>query len=542
MNPIASLSPTKPSKAGKESKERIWIRPDKPSKCTWHLGIDPKESPHRHVEYPKKAMKILPNVLHAIGNTPLVRLNNLGKRYGLKCELLAKCEFFNAGGSVKDRIGYRMVEEAEKEGKIKPGFTLIEPTSGNTGIGIALVAAVKGYRCIIVMPEKMSSEKVDVLRALGAEIVRTPTSARFDAPESHIGVAHQLKQEIKNSVILDQYRNAGNPLAHYDGTAEEIIDACDGKLDMIVAGAGTGGTLTGLARKMKEKISTITVVGVDPYGSILAVPDALNETNVTFYEVEGIGYDFVPTVLDRDSVDRWVKSDDKKSFTMARDLIRYEGLLCGGSCGAAVSAAIEAAKELKEGQRCVVILPDSVRNYMTRYLNDDWMIERGFMELKSDDPKKAWWWNEKVGRLELNTPLTVSPKVSCQEAIEIMNRETYDQLPVVNDGGFVLGMITLGNLMSKIVAGKVTPETPLSECIYSKFKKVSLTTSLGSLSRILDHEYFALVIHSQHLYTGKNESATKEIIFGIVTRMDLLRFITNEAQLSDADGVQMKSG
>lgn len=532
MNSLNNLSPTKSSKSGKESRERVWIRPDLPSKCTWHLGVDRKESPHHHVAYPRVPMKILPNILNFIGNTPLVRLSKIEKLHGLKCELLGKCEFFNAGGSVKDRIGYRMVDEAEKEGKIKPGFTLIEPTSGNTGIGIALAAAVKGYRCIIVMPEKMSSEKVNVLRALGAEIVRTPTSARFDAPESHIGVAHQLQQEIKNSVILDQYRNCGNPLAHYDETAEEILYSCDGKMDMIVAGAGTGGTLTGLARKMKEKVPNVMVVGVDPLGSILALPENLNETSTTYYEVEGIGYDFVPTVLDRSVVDMWIKSDDQKSFTMSRKLIRHEGLLCGGSCGANVSAAIEAAKDLKEGQRCVVILPDSVRNYMTKYLDDDWMVEKGFMELKSDDPKKAWWWNEKVSRLELNTPLTVSPAVSCQEAIEIMNRETYDQLPVVNEGGFVLGMITLGNLMAKIVAGKITPETHLSGCIYSKFKKVSLNTSLGSLSRILDHEYFALVVHSQHLYTGRDESATKEIIFGIVTRMDLLRFITNEAQAS----------
>lgn len=517
------------SASSHQREERIWIRPDLPSKCTWHLGVDPKESPHRHVSYPRKKEKILPDILHHIGNTPLVKLNYIGKKYGLKCDLLAKCEFFNAGGSVKDRIGRRMVEEAERDGRIKPGYTLIEPTSGNTGIGIALAAAVKGYKCIIVMPEKMSSEKVDVLRALGAEIVRTPTSARFDAPESHIGVAQQLHREIKNSVILDQYCNSGNPLAHYDETAEEILDACNGKLDMIVAGAGTGGTLSGLARKMKEKLPHIKIVGVDPLGSTLALPEKLNETNVSYYEVEGIGYDFVPTVLDRSVVDQWIKSEDKASFLVSRDLIRHEGLLCGGSCGSAVSAALEAAKDLKEGQRCVVILADGVRNYMTKFLSEDWMAERDFIELKPDDPKKTWWWKETVGRLQLNTPLTVLPTVSCQEAIEIMSRETYDQLPVVNEGGFVLGMITLGNLMSRIVAGKVTPEAPLSECIYGKFKKVSIGTSLGSLSRILDHEYYALVVHSQHLYSGRDDSSTKEIIFGIVTRMDLLRFITNEA-------------
>uniref|UniRef100_A0A8C5P7P3 cystathionine beta-synthase n=1 Tax=Leptobrachium leishanense TaxID=445787 RepID=A0A8C5P7P3_9ANUR len=254
--------------------DRKWIRPDLPSKYS-------------------------PDILDKIGDTPLVRINHIGKAHGLKCELLGKCEFFNAGGSVKDRISLRMVQDAERDGILKPGDTIIEPTSGNTGIGLALAAAVKGYRCIIVMPEKMSMEKVDVLRALGAEIVRTPTNARFDSPESHVGVAWRLKNEIPNSHILDQYRNASNPLAHYDSTAEEILEQCEGRLDMLVAGAGTGGTITGLARKIKEKCPGCKVVGVDPEGSILAEPEELNQTDKTGYEVEGIGYDFIPTVLDR---------------------------------------------------------------------------------------------------------------------------------------------------------------------------------------------------------------------------------------------------
>ncbi|XP_010078951.1 PREDICTED: cystathionine beta-synthase, partial [Pterocles gutturalis] len=207
-------------------KEREWIRPDTPSKCTWRLGKPLSASPHRHTTLPEP-LKILPSILDKVGDTPMVRINKLGKQHGLKCELLAKCEFFNAGGSVKDRISLRMVEDAEKAGILKPGDTIIEPTSGNTGIGLALAAAVKGYRCIIVMPEKMSMEKVDVLRALGAEIVRTPTSARFDSPESHVGVAWRLKNEIPNAHILDQYRNASNPLTHYDTTAEEILQQCE---------------------------------------------------------------------------------------------------------------------------------------------------------------------------------------------------------------------------------------------------------------------------------------------------------------------------
>ncbi|KAG7275913.1 hypothetical protein CRUP_011363 [Coryphaenoides rupestris] len=262
--------------------DRFWIRPDLPSRCTWKLGMPSSESPHR-IEEQSKTPNILPNILSWIGGTPMVRLNKIPKAFGLKCEVLAKCEYFNAGGSVKDRIGLRMVEDAERDGLLKPGDTIIEPTSGNTGIGLALTAAVKGYRCIIVMPEKMSMEK----------IVRTPTSASFDSPESHVGVAWRLKNEIPNSHILDQYRNPSNPLAHYDATAEEIWQQCDGRIDMLVAGAGTGGTITGIGRKLKEKCPDITIVGVDPVGSILA--DPLHSAEPCPYEVEGIGYDFVPT-------------------------------------------------------------------------------------------------------------------------------------------------------------------------------------------------------------------------------------------------------
>merc|ERR1712186_73261 len=229
----------------------------------------------------------MPSVLYNIGNTPLIRINKITKTEGLECDMLAKCEFFNAGGSVKDRIGLRMVEDAEASGLLKPGDTIIEPTSGNTGIGLALAGAVKGYRTIIVLPEKMSAEKVMVLRALGAEIVRTPTSATWDSPESHISVAQRLNKQLPNSIILDQYRNAGNPLAHYDTTAEEIIEQCGGIVDMVVLGAGTGGTISGIGRKMKEKCPDCIVVGVDPEGSLLAQPEDLNKTDVTYYEVEG---------------------------------------------------------------------------------------------------------------------------------------------------------------------------------------------------------------------------------------------------------------
>lgn len=312
------------------------------------------------------------NILQAIGRTPLVRINQIGRE--LDCELYGKCEFLNPGGSVKDRIGYYMVEQAEKNGQIKPGFTLIEPTSGNTGIGIALAGAVKGYQVIITMPEKMSHEKQVVLEALGAKIYRTRTEAAWNDPDSHISLAKKLNAEIPNSYILDQYGNPANPDAHYYYTAQEIIDDL-GEIDMLVAGVGTGGTITGVARRLKEHNPNIKIIGVDPYGSILG-----GGTEVKSYLVEGIGYDFFPDVLDNKLVDEYIKINDRDSFLMARRLIREEGLLVGGSSGGALWAALRVAKSLQKHQRCVVILPDSIRNYLTKFVDDKWMQQNKFLD------------------------------------------------------------------------------------------------------------------------------------------------------------------
>uniref|UniRef100_A0A6Q2WWJ8 Cystathionine beta-synthase n=1 Tax=Esox lucius TaxID=8010 RepID=A0A6Q2WWJ8_ESOLU len=503
--------------------ERQWIRPDLPSRCTWKLGGSSAESPHSHLS-PKSI--ILPNVLARIGDTPLIHMNKIPKMFGLKCELLAKCEFFNAGGSVKDRISLRMVEDAERDGLIQPGDTIIEPTSGNTGIGLALASAVKGYRCIIVMPEKMSMEKVDVLRALGAEIVRTPTSARFDSPESHVGVAWQLKNEIPNAHILDQYRNPSNPLAHYDTTAEEILEQCDGKVDMLVAGAGTGGTITGIARKLKERCPNIKIVGVDPEGSVLAEPEELNKTDKTQYEVEGIGYDFIPTVLDRSVVDMWYKSNDEESFAMSRMLIREEGLLCGGSSGTAMAAAVKVAMELKEGQRCVVILPDSIRNYMSKFLSDKWMCDKGFLTPEDLMQSKPWWWNVTLQGLNLSAPLTVLPSVNIKKTINILKEKAFDQAPVVDESGMILGMVTLGNMLSSVLAGKVKASDPVSKVLYKQFKQVRLTDNLGKLSRILETDHFALVVHEQIQYVAEGVPCLRQMVFGVVTAIDMLNYIT----------------
>lgn len=315
---------------------------------------------------------ILNNIAEAIGQTPIVKINRVGA--DLDCELYAKCEFLNPGGSVKDRIGYQMVVDAERAGRIKPGDTLIEPTSGNTGIGLALAGAVKGYHVVITMPEKMSHEKQVVLEALGAKIYRTPTEAAWDAPDSHISLAKDLQKELPNAHILDQYANPSNPDAHYHHTAAEIIADLP-EVDMVVMGVGTGGTITGVAKRLKEFNPNIQIVGVDPYGSILGGGD-----EVSSYQVEGIGYDFFPDVLDNNLIDQYIKVNDKDSFVTARRLIREEGLLCGGSCGAAMWGALQAAKTLKANQKCLVLLPDSIRNYMTKFADDAWMKSHGFLD------------------------------------------------------------------------------------------------------------------------------------------------------------------
>lgn len=311
------------------------------------------------------------NILDAIGKTPSVHLHRIGK--DLACELYGKCEFLNPGGSVKDRIAHHMIEVAEKEGRIKPGDTLIEASSGNTGIGFAMAGAVKGYKVIITMPAKMSHEKEVIIKSLGAQIYRTPTEAAWDSPDSHISLAKRLEKELPNAHFLDQYTNPMNPEIHYEATATEILEDMGDQLAMVVIGVGTGGTITGVAKKLKEKMPHVIVVGVDPYGSILG-----GGTEIHPYKVEGIGYDFFPPVLDNSFVDVYVKVNDQDSFLMAKRLIREEGLLVGGSSGSAVWAALKAAKKLKTGQRCLIILPDGIRNYLSKFVDDEWMREQGF--------------------------------------------------------------------------------------------------------------------------------------------------------------------
>ena len=444
---------------------------------------------------------ILDSILDAVGHTPMVRLKHVTK--GLPCELLAKCEFMNPGGSVKDRIGVRMLLDAEKSGRIKPGDTLIEPTSGNTGIGIAMAAAVRGYRVIITLPEKMSQEKQVVLEALGAEIIRTPTEAAWDSPESHVGVARRLKEVIPNSHILDQYSNPSNPAAHEEGTGREIIDQCGGRLDAVVMTAGTGGTISGVARVIKREVPGCKIIGVDPEGSILAGPGEIKS-----YKVEGIGYDFIPDVLDRRLVDRWIKSNDRESFLTARALIRQEGMLVGGSSGSAVWAALQVCKELGAGKRVVVLLADSIRNYLTKFVDDRWMRQQGYVkgdwEVGTVADVVRTVGRRNVISLDLNDKLG--------RATELFKEHGISQMPVLDQGKLV-GILTESDLLHHLVAGRGTKETIVAEVMERKVSTVALHASSSELPRIFERGEVAIVVDDQRS------------VIGILTKMDLIEML-----------------
>ena len=449
--------------------------------------------------------QIYDSILEAVGNTPMVRFRRVGRSTG--CEILAKCEFMNPGGSVKDRIGRRMVEEAQKSGRIKPGDTLIEPTSGNTGIGMAMAAAVHGYRMVITMPEKMSHEKQVTLEALGAEIIRTPTEAAFDAPESHIGVAKQLNEILPNSHILDQYANPDNPDAHYHGTGREILEQTGGELDACVLTAGTGGTITGIARALKEANPKIKIIGVDPVGSILSGPGEIGS-----YKVEGIGYDFIPDVLDRDLIDEWIKSEDRESFLMARRLVRQEGLLCGGSSGSAAWAAVQVAERMGPGKRIVTLLPDSVRNYMAKFMDEQWMKENGFTE--------SSWEAQSVGDLLRRMPkrelITACSGDTVADSVMRMKENGVSQLPVIDDGRLV-GIITESDLLARLVEGNATLASAVAEVMFRRVDTIHVDADAGGLLETFGQGLIGVVV-------GDGET-----VVGILTKMDLVESLTTSA-------------
>jgi len=388
------------------------------------------------------------SIAATIGNTPLVRLNSVTA--GLKCTVLAKVEFFNPGGSVKDRIGPNIIVDAEQSGRLKPGGTIIEATSGNTGVGLAIGAALKGYRCIFVMPDKMSQEKILLLRAYGARVVVTPTAVEPDDPRSYYSVADRLVRETPNAILANQYHNPVNTQSHYESTGPEIWNQTDGTITHFVTGMGTGGTITGVGRYLKEQNPEVRVIGVDPLGSILYDLHRGNENAVAeSYKVEGIGEDFLPGTTDLATIDEVVQVSDRDSFLMTRRLVREEGILCGGSSGSAVWGALDyaARRNLDKNHVVVVILPDSGSRYLSKLFDDEWMRENGFLESPWVDARAS-----DINRTKSDTELVVAARDDLiTDVISLLKKHDVSQLPVVDKDDSLLGVVSEVSILNHLL-------------------------------------------------------------------------------------------
>jgi cystathionine beta-synthase len=464
---------------------------------------------------------IRPNVIAALGNTPLVRLNTVTK--GIRTPVAAKLEMLNPGGSVKDRIGIRMIEEAERKGWLKPGGTIVEPTSGNTGVGLAIAAAVKGYSCIFVMPDKVAPEKVALLRAYGAQVVTTPTAVERDSPESYYSVADRLTREVPNAFQPNQYFNPMNPRTHYETTGPEIWEQSGGQVTHFVAGVGTGGTISGVAKYLKERNPAIQVIGADPEGSIYTQPDDMHT-----YKVEGVGEDFWPGTFDPTLVDAWSKVSDRDSFLAARRLTREEGILIGGSGGLAVHAALETAREVDDPEALVVVLlPDSGRGYLSKIFSDDWMRENGFLSRFSQPVRVG----SVVAERSAETPTVVA--VSCDqtvaEAIELLREHDISQLPVVRTGTPLSGDDGAARIEVQSVAGSVQ-ERGLLDQLFRNPDALS-----AKISTVMDGP-FPLVDANEEvervvpmLASGAPAVLVQRdgTIIGVVTRADVLEYVAH---------------
>lgn len=449
----------------------------------------------------------LNNILEAIGHTPLVKLNNLTKH--IKSTIYVKVEFLNPGGSVKDRIGLRMIEAAELDGLLKPGATIIEATAGNTGVGIALVAAVKGYRCIFVMPDKMSQDKINLLKAYGAEVVITPTSVAPDSPESYNGVADRLAKEIPNAFRPNQFENPNNPLAHYLTTGPEIWEDSRGKVEVFVSGMGTGGTISGTAKYLKEKNPNITIVGADPQGSILSGDSPKS------YKVEGIGEDFIPKTFNRQLVDDMVRVSDKESFNTSRRLAREEGLLVGGSAGTALAAALKYAQRLEIPKYIVVLLPDTGRNYINKIFSDQWMQENGFWE--GTDVRTIRVSDILKDKKDFTSIISVSSRDTLNKAAKIMQKYNISQLPVI-DNSEVVGSLNEACLMKLLHDGITFSQQVIAAVMGKPLPVLAEDIDIAEAYRILLSGVTAIVVKR------------KEAPIGLITRADLVHYWSTEKE------------
>ncbi|MFZ1081794.1 MAG: cystathionine beta-synthase [Candidatus Kryptoniota bacterium] len=451
------------------------------------------------------------SIVEIIGNTPMLRLTRIAP--GIKPILLAKLEYLNPGGSVKDRIGMAMIEDAERRGLLKPGGTIIEGTSGNTGMGLALAAAMKGYKCIFTMPDKMSQEKIDLLRAFGAEVIVTPTAVEPDDPRSYHSVAHRLNREVPNSYFPNQYDNPSNPQAHYETTGPEIWNQTEGKVTHFVCGIGTGGTIVGAAKYLKEKNPKIKVIGVDPEGSIYAeyfksgkFPDSHP------YKVEGIGQDSMPKIMDFTNIDEVITVSDKDSFLVTRQLAKKEGVFAGGSTGTAMFAALKIAATLTEHDMVVVIIPDHGSRYLSKLYNDTWMKDNQYLEPRF----KLTASDVTYGRRGKRPLINVGIQATLMQATSLMEQNDISQLPVIEDG-IIIGSLTENKVLSILVSNPALREHKVKEFLDKPFPVVEEKVSIENIYKMLDKETAAVVV--------KHEDNSLDII----TKSDLIYALTENS-------------
>lgn len=446
------------------------------------------------------------DVTQAVGNTPIVKLNKVTE--GVAADIYVKCEYLNPMGSHKDRVARNMIQEAEAKG-LKPGGTIVEATSGNTGAALAMMAAVKGYKCIFIMPDKMSQEKVSTLRALGARVVLCPTAVEPEDPRSYYSVSKRIANETPNAFYANQYHNPDNPAAHYKSTGPEIWEQCGPELDVLVAGLGTGGTISGTGKFLKERNPSVRLVGVDPVGSMYY--DFIKDKRITkpfSYKVEGIGEDFFPSTINMDIIDEVVRVDDRECFLMTRDLVRMEGLFVGGSCGAAVAGAIKYAKASGKKENILVMLADGASKYISKIFNDDWMRENGFL-----DDESPGLGTVKDLLSHKGGPAKVETAASKDSILAVVNKlKTFgiSQLPVVDDER-LRGLIHESDLLKALVSGK-TQDTPIAEMIESDYATVTLATKVELLKNVMNDAKIVLVMDGAS-------------IVGLISKIDLIDFL-----------------
>jgi len=454
-------------------------------------------------------LKFHPTILSTLGHTPLVRLNKIVKGY--KGHYFAKVEFFNPGSSVKDRIGLEMIEEAEREGRLRLGGTIVEATSGNTGLGLAIVAAVKGYKCVFTIPDKVSIEKIRLLKAFGAEVIVTPTAVAHDSPESYTEVAKKIVRETPNSILANQYFNPRNPETHYKTTGPEIWEQTGGQIDYFVCGIGTGGTISGVGKYLKEQNANVKVIGVDPKGSVLREYFYTKKFSPVFttYKVEGIGQDWIPGTLNFDVIDEMVEVTDKESFLMARKLTREEGIFAGGSGGTAMAGALKLGDRMKDTDVVVVLLPDTGERYLSKVYNEDWMRENGFLL-----PERVTVRYVLQGKSKKLLPLiSVDPASTVRHALDLFREHDVSQLPVIEKGK-PIGSVKDGDLMSAVLEDSAILDAPVSQVMEATFPVIGADSPVEHAVELLAKKHSAVLVQDEH----------KTI--GILTRYDVIEYLS----------------